>query len=66
VNDLACVAKRDGCVPLGLLDGATLRTTAKKDQVITHDMVQLKTDTMLYHLRRIQDEVLPPTEVSRN
>jgi predicted homoserine dehydrogenase-like protein len=60
------VAKRDGCVPLGLLDGATLRTNVKKDQVITHDMVQLKTDTMLYHLRRIQDEVLPPTEVSRN
>ena len=41
-------------------------TDVKKDQVITHDMVQLKTDTMLYHLRRIQDEVLPPTEVSRN
>jgi hypothetical protein len=28
--------------------------------------VHLKTDTMLYHLRRIQDEVLPPTEVNRN
>jgi predicted homoserine dehydrogenase-like protein len=66
VNDLACVAKREGCVPLGLLDGATLLTDVKKDQVITHDMVQLKTDTMLYHLRRIQDEVLPPTEVNRN
>ena len=25
VNDLACVAKQEGCVPLGLLDGATLR-----------------------------------------
>jgi hypothetical protein len=29
-------------------------------------MVHLKTDTMLYHLRRIQDEVLPPTETARN
>jgi predicted homoserine dehydrogenase-like protein len=66
VNDLACVAKREGCVPLGLLDGATLRTAVKKDQVITHDMVQLQTETMLYHLRRIQDEVLPPTDVSRS
>jgi hypothetical protein len=25
-------------------------------------MVELKTDTMLYHLRKIQDEVIPPTE----
>ena len=56
VNDLACVAKREGCVPLGLLDGATLIKGVKKDQVITHAMVQLKTDTMLYHLRRIQEE----------
>jgi predicted homoserine dehydrogenase-like protein len=66
VNDLACVAKQEGCVPLGLLDGATLIKDVKKDQVLTHDMVHLKTDTMLYHLRKIQDEVLPPTEVHRN
>jgi predicted homoserine dehydrogenase-like protein len=65
VNDLACVAKREGCVALGLLDGATLVKDAKRDQVITQDMVQLKTDTMLHHLRRIQDQVIPPTEVSR-
>jgi len=64
VNDLACVAKREGCVPFGLLDGAKLLRDVKKDQVITHDMVQLKTDTMVYHLRRIQDEVIPPTEVN--
>ena len=63
VNDLACVAKRDNCVPFGLLDGARLLKDVKRDQVITHDMVELKTDTMLYHLRKIQDEVIPPTEV---
>jgi len=65
VNDLATVAKRDGCVPLGLLDGATLVRDVKRDQVITRDLVQVKTDTMLYHLRQIQDQILPPTEVSR-
>jgi predicted homoserine dehydrogenase-like protein len=65
VNDLACVAKREGGVPLGLLDKATLRTDVKRDQIITQDMVQLKTDTLLYHLRKLQDEVLPPPEVSR-
>jgi predicted homoserine dehydrogenase-like protein len=65
VNDLACVAKREGCVPLGLLDGATLVKDAQRDQVITADMVQLKTDTMLHHLRRIQNQVLPPPEVPR-
>jgi predicted homoserine dehydrogenase-like protein len=66
VNDLACVAKADGCVPLGLLDGAKLLKPVKKDQVITQEMVQLKTDTLLYHLRRIQDAVLPPTEMTRS
>jgi len=65
VNDLACVAKRESCVPLGLLDGATLLRDVKRDQVITADLVQLKTDTMLYHLRRIQDQVLPPTPRTR-
>jgi predicted homoserine dehydrogenase-like protein len=65
VNDLACVAKREGCVPLGLLDGATLVTDIKRDQIITQDMVQLKTDTMLYHLRKIQEAVIPPTEIVR-
>jgi predicted homoserine dehydrogenase-like protein len=65
VNDLACVAKSEGCVPLGLLDGAKLVRPAKRDQVITYDMVQLKTDTMLYHLRQIQEAVIPPTQISR-
>jgi predicted homoserine dehydrogenase-like protein len=59
------VAKREGCVPLGLLDSATLVRDVKRDQVITHDLAQVKTDSMLYHLRQIQDQVLPPTEVSR-
>jgi hypothetical protein len=28
-------------------------------------MVELKTDTMLYHLRKIQEAVIPPTEIVR-
>jgi predicted homoserine dehydrogenase-like protein len=63
VNDLACVAKKEGCVPFGLLEGAKLLRDVKMDQVITADMVELKTDTMIYHLRRIQDELIPPTEL---
>jgi predicted homoserine dehydrogenase-like protein len=66
VNDLACVARRENCVPFGLLDKAKLLKDVKRDQVITYDMVELKMDTMLYHLRKIQDEVIPPTEFPCN
>lgn len=66
VADLACVAKREGCVPFGLLDKAKLIRDVQRDQIITQEMVELRTDTVLYHLRRIQDEVIPPTEVDRN
>lgn len=65
VNDLACVAKRENCVPFGLLDQARLLKDVKRDQVITYDMVDLKANTMLFHLRKIQDEMIPPTEVRR-
>ena len=61
-NDLASVAKKEGCVPFGLLDGARLIKDVKVDQVITFDMVELKTDTLIYHLRKIQDQLIPPTE----
>ena len=65
VADLACVAKREGCVPFGLLDKARLIRDVKRDQIITQEMVEVRTDTMLYHLRRIQDEVISPTEMDR-
>ncbi len=64
-NDLATVAKRDNCVPFGLLEGAKLRKNVERDQIITYDAVELKTDTVLYHLRKLQDELIPPTEVPR-
>ena len=61
LNDLACVAKAEGCVPFGLLDGAKLLKDVKRDQVIKLDMVELKTDTTVYHLRQLQDVLMPPT-----
>jgi len=62
-NDLASVAKKEGLVPFGLLEGARLIKDMKTDQVITTDMVELKTDTLIYHLRKLQDELIPPTEL---
>lgn len=65
INDLACVARREGCVPFGLLTGAKLVKDVARDTAITRDMVELRTDTLLYHLRSIQDELLPPPEIPR-
>ncbi|MHB1133194.1 MAG: NAD(P)H-dependent oxidoreductase [Chloroflexota bacterium] len=66
VNDLAAITKRENCVPMGLLDGAKLTKNVERDQVITYDAVELKTDTMLYQLRKLQDATIPPTERSRD
>ncbi len=63
VNDLAKVAREEGCVPFGLLEGARLLKDVEPDQIITHDMVELKSDTILYQLRKLQDELIPPTNV---
>ena len=59
-NDLAATTKREGCVPFGLLEGARLLRDIEKDDIITCDMVDLKTDTMVYYLRCIQDRIIPP------
>ena len=63
VNDLAQITKAEGSVPLGLLEGAKLTRPVERDQIITYDMVDLKTDTVLYQLRALQDKLIPPTEV---
>ena len=62
LNDLAVTTTAEKLVPLGLLDGARLKKPVKRDQVLTYDMVELKTDTTLYHLRRLQDSLIAPTE----
>jgi predicted homoserine dehydrogenase-like protein len=61
--ELAAVAKRERLVPYELLKGARLRQDVKRDEVITVDMVELKTDTTIYHLRQLQDQLMGVTEV---
>lgn len=63
VNDLAQITRKECCVPLGLLDGAKLVRPVERDQIITMDMVELKTDTVLYQLRALQDKLIQPTKV---
>lgn len=63
-NDLAWIAQKEKCVPFGLLDDAKLIKDVRKDQVITFDMVELKTDTTIYTLRKLQDELIPPTKAA--
>jgi predicted homoserine dehydrogenase-like protein len=55
LNDLYTTAKAENVVPLGLLTGAKLRTDVPTDAAITYDMVDIISDTTLYHLRAMQD-----------
>lgn len=64
-NDLAVTAKKENLVPFGLLDGAKLVKDVKKDDYISADMVELRTDTMVYQLRMIQDKLIPPTTLEQ-
>lgn len=51
------VAKKIGAVPIGLIEDAKLKVDVKKGEVITYDMVDLKTDTLIYKLRMQQDQL---------
>ena len=33
----------------------------KKGEPVTFDQVEVKKDTVLYHLRELQDRLIPPT-----
>ena len=57
LNELAETAKKDNSVPFGLLEGARIIKDIKKDQIVAYDSVALKIDSMLYHLRMLQDKV---------
>jgi len=54
-NDLYESAKAQNQVPMGLLPGAKVLRAIPKDQVITREAVEIKTDTTLYRLRALQD-----------
>jgi predicted homoserine dehydrogenase-like protein len=56
LNDRREATEAERVVPLGLLPGAKLRCDVSRDETITYDMVDLKTDTTLYHLRALQDD----------
>jgi predicted homoserine dehydrogenase-like protein len=55
LNDLYATARAENVVPLGLLTDATLRCDVPTDAAITYDMVDIVSDTTLYHLRAMQD-----------
>ncbi len=55
--ELADIARSQGLLPLGLSKGAVLKQDIGKDEVITHDMVELVNDTVLLNLRKIQDRL---------
>lgn len=58
LTELASVAKQEKLAPYELLKGAKLLRDVKKDEIVTTDMVELKTDTTIYHLRQLQDQLI--------
>lgn len=57
----ADVAAEADWVPYELLNGGEVQTAISKDEPITKDAVALETDSVLYHLRQLQDELVGVT-----
>lgn len=53
--DLAQTARSQKLVPLGLVKGVALKRDAPRDTPITWDMVDIRDESVLLQLRRIQD-----------
>lgn len=53
----ADIAARERLLPLGLAQGATLKTDIAKGEVITYDQVELDYNSMIVHLRALQDRL---------
>jgi predicted homoserine dehydrogenase-like protein len=53
--DLAETARREKLVPLGLVKGLVLKRDAPRDTPITWDMADIRDESVLLQLRRIQD-----------
>ena len=51
----ATVARAENLLPLGLAGGAVLKQDVAKGQAITYGMVEMKTDSFVAKLRRMQD-----------
>jgi predicted homoserine dehydrogenase-like protein len=55
--DLASVAREQNLLPLGLAKGCVLKTDVPKDGVIAYDMVDVREESVLLQLRKIQDQL---------
>ena len=52
------IGKRENLVPIGLIDkNAKVKKDIKKGEFITYDMVDLDTSTMIYKLRKMQEDM---------
>ena len=51
------IAREGNMLPVGLAKGAKMLVDVKKDEIITYDMVQLREDSVLLQLRRLQDQM---------
>ena len=54
----ATVARAENLLPLGLSGGAVLRQDVAKGQAITYGIVEMKSDSFVAKLRRMQDELV--------
>ncbi len=55
--ELAEDARRGNMLPFGLAENIPMKVAAKKDQVITYDMVELDENSTALQLRRLQDKL---------
>ena len=53
----ADIAAEERLLPIGLAQGAILKTDVAKDDAITYDQVELDYSSMIVHLRALQDRV---------
>jgi predicted homoserine dehydrogenase-like protein len=53
--DLARTARREKLLPLGLVKGMTLKRDVPRDTAFTWDMVDIRDESVILQLRRIQD-----------
>jgi predicted homoserine dehydrogenase-like protein len=51
-------ARQNRCVPMELLDGATLTSDVDKHELITYDDVEIETESFLSELRDLQDQLV--------
>jgi len=53
----ADIAKKENFLPMGFARGSVLKADVKKDTIITNDMIKVRDDSILFHLRKIQDKI---------